>query len=203
LAGGSSRIAYSRRSLPLVSSRRTGAPYLARFSLDVGFHVSFPRTLDSPDGLGGQRRWYPISREKRARYGAPGLREGTRDFDSQDVLVCHLRLLEQPSLPAWLRVLEGVCPVLFGPCTSFSRDVGFHVSFPWSLDSPDGLSGQRRWYPISREKRARYGPPVLREGTRDFDLQDVLVCHLRLLDCENSFKCSRSASLSNRLYPHG
>src|SRR5271163_1163653 len=63
---------------PLVPSPRTGAPYLARFSRDVGFHCSFPLTLDSPDALGGERRWYPISREKRARYGAPVLGEGTR-----------------------------------------------------------------------------------------------------------------------------
>jgi hypothetical protein len=33
----------------LVPSRRTGAPYLARFSRDVGFHCPFPLTLDSSD----------------------------------------------------------------------------------------------------------------------------------------------------------
>jgi hypothetical protein len=46
------------------------APHLARFSRDVGFHGSFLLTLDSSDALRGQSRWYPISREKRARYGA-------------------------------------------------------------------------------------------------------------------------------------
>src|SRR5580698_2552178 len=55
-----------------------GAPYLARFSRDVGYHCSFPLTLDSSDALSGQHRWYPTSREKRARCGAPGLGEGTR-----------------------------------------------------------------------------------------------------------------------------
>src|ERR1700691_4573620 len=55
----------------------TGAPYLAGFSRDVGFHCSFPLTLDSSDGLSGQHRWYPTSREKPARYGAPVLGVGT------------------------------------------------------------------------------------------------------------------------------
>src|ERR1700679_1615743 len=63
----------------------TGAPYLARFSRDVGHHCSFPLTLESTDALSGQHRWYPTSREKRARCGAPGLRDGTSslvDFPS-------------------------------------------------------------------------------------------------------------------------
>src|SRR5271156_6696166 len=55
----------------LVPTQRTGAPYLARFSRDVGFHCSFPLTLDSSDALSGQHPWYPTSREKRARCGAP------------------------------------------------------------------------------------------------------------------------------------
>src|SRR5271156_4337062 len=49
------------------------APYLAGLSRDVGFRCSFPLTLDSSDALSGQHRWYPTSREKRARYGAPVL----------------------------------------------------------------------------------------------------------------------------------
>src|ERR1700722_590687 len=60
------------------SPQRPGAPYLARFSRDVGYHCSFPLTLDSSDALSGQPRWNPTSREKRARYGAPGLCGGTR-----------------------------------------------------------------------------------------------------------------------------
>src|ERR1700722_17658211 len=36
----------------------------------------------------------------------------------------------------------------------------------WPLDSSDALSGQHRWYPTSREKRARCGAPVLRQGIR-------------------------------------
>jgi hypothetical protein len=54
----------------LVPSRRTGGPYLARFSRDVGYHSSFPLTLDSSDMLSGQHRRYPTSGEKRARCGA-------------------------------------------------------------------------------------------------------------------------------------
>src|ERR1700691_5380284 len=65
-------------SCPLVPSRRTGGPYLARFSRDVWFHCSFPLTPDSSDGLSDQPRWNPTSREKQARYGPPVLREGTR-----------------------------------------------------------------------------------------------------------------------------
>src|SRR5271156_5569919 len=61
----------------LVPSQRTGAPYLARFSRDVGYHCSFPLTLDSSDSLSGQHRWNPTSREKRARCGAPVLCVGT------------------------------------------------------------------------------------------------------------------------------
>jgi hypothetical protein len=37
------------------STQSTGAPYLARFSRDVGYHCSFPLTLDSSDALSGQR----------------------------------------------------------------------------------------------------------------------------------------------------
>jgi hypothetical protein len=66
--------------VPLVPKRTTGAPHLARFLRDVGFHSSFPLTLDSSDALSGEHRWYPISREKRARYGAPVLREGMRSL---------------------------------------------------------------------------------------------------------------------------
>jgi hypothetical protein len=35
----------------------TGAPHLARFSRDVGYHCSFPLTLDSSDALSGQHLW--------------------------------------------------------------------------------------------------------------------------------------------------
>src|ERR1700679_1877920 len=67
----------NRRSLHPVPPQRTGAPHLARFSRDVGFHWSFPLTVDSPDALGGQHPWYPTSREKQARCGAPVLCGGT------------------------------------------------------------------------------------------------------------------------------
>src|ERR1700679_1820324 len=65
-------------TVSLIPSPRTGAPYLARFSRDVGFHCFFPLTLDSSDSLHRHTRWNPTSREKRARYGAPDLGEGTR-----------------------------------------------------------------------------------------------------------------------------
>src|ERR1700677_5114234 len=41
-----------------------------------------------------------------------------------------------------------ICPVL--------ADVGYHCSFPLTLDSSHALSGQHWWNPTSREKRARY-----------------------------------------------
>jgi hypothetical protein len=53
------------------------APYLARFSRDVGLQCSFPLTLDSPDALRGSHQWNPTSREERARCGAPVIRQGT------------------------------------------------------------------------------------------------------------------------------
>ena len=39
----------------------------------MGYHCTFPLTLDSSDTLSGPHRWYPTSREKPARCGAPGL----------------------------------------------------------------------------------------------------------------------------------
>jgi hypothetical protein len=44
----------------------------------------------------------------------------------------------------------------------FSRDVGCHYSFPLTVSASDGPRGQ--WNPTSREKPARYGPPVMDEG---------------------------------------
>src|ERR1700677_3135111 len=60
-----------RRPRALTLRKADGwAPYLARFSRDVGYRGAFPLTLDASDVLSGQPLWYPISREKRARYGA-------------------------------------------------------------------------------------------------------------------------------------
>jgi hypothetical protein len=52
-------VSTSRRGLCLVPSRMTGAPHLARSSRDVGYHCSFPLTLDLPDVLNGQHRAHP------------------------------------------------------------------------------------------------------------------------------------------------
>src|ERR1700733_2203936 len=41
----------------------TGAPYLARFSRDVGYHCSFPLTLASSEALSGQHRFPAFFRE--------------------------------------------------------------------------------------------------------------------------------------------
>ena len=65
-------------SIVLTPSPRPGAPHLAGFPRDVGYHSTFPLTLDSPDTLNSQHRRYPTSREKPARCGAPGLGEGVR-----------------------------------------------------------------------------------------------------------------------------
>jgi len=43
----------------------------------------------------------------------------------------------------------------------------------WALDSSYALNGQHLWYPISREKRARYGAPVLGEGMRAYEAEFV------------------------------
>ena len=44
---------------------RWGAPHLARFSRDVGYHCSSPLTLDSSDALSGQQRWFLPTRPSR------------------------------------------------------------------------------------------------------------------------------------------
>src|SRR5580658_6859658 len=80
----------------------TGAPYLARFSRDVGYHGSFPLTLDSSDALSGQHRWYPTSREKRARYGAPVPCEGIRAYEAEFVGVRRSFPARGKTLPAFL-----------------------------------------------------------------------------------------------------
>ena len=84
----------------------TGAPYLARFSRDVGFHCSFPLALDSSDILSGQHRWYPTSREKRARYGPPVLCEGTRAYEAEFTLAHQggQGILDRGCLPGRNRV---------------------------------------------------------------------------------------------------
>jgi len=49
--------------------------------------------------------------------------------------------------------------------------MGYHCSFPLTLDSSDALSGQQRWNPTSREKPARYGAPVLGQETRAYEVE--------------------------------
>ncbi len=44
------------------------APYLARFSRDVGFHRRCPRSASDESRVRGKEQWNPTSREKRARY---------------------------------------------------------------------------------------------------------------------------------------
>jgi hypothetical protein len=63
----------------------------------VGYHCSLPLTLDSSDALSGQHRWYPTSREKRARYGAPVVREGTRGTDTEALQLIRILLLGNPA----------------------------------------------------------------------------------------------------------
>ena len=48
------------------------------FFARCGIPLTFLLTLDASDALGDQNWWYPTSREKRARCGAPGLRVGMR-----------------------------------------------------------------------------------------------------------------------------
>src|ERR1700679_158225 len=78
----------------------TGGPYLARFSLDVGFRCSFPLTLDSSDGPSGQTQWNPTSREKRARYGPPVIGEGIRSAPVEAGLLSCQRELRSTSIAA-------------------------------------------------------------------------------------------------------
>jgi hypothetical protein len=44
------------------TQQKPGAPYLARFSRDVGFHGSLTLTLDSCEALSSQHRGNPTSR---------------------------------------------------------------------------------------------------------------------------------------------
>jgi hypothetical protein len=52
------------------------APYLARFSRDMGFHCPILATSEFASSLkaNDQASWNPTSRKKRARYGAPRVR---------------------------------------------------------------------------------------------------------------------------------
>ena len=50
------------------------------------------------------------------------------------------------------------CPI----SRSFFARCGIPRLFPLTLDSAEALNRQHRWNPTSREKRARYGAPVLR-----------------------------------------
>jgi hypothetical protein len=56
--------------------RTLGAPYLARFSRDVGFHESSPLAFrgEANSEVARIGQWNPTSRKKRARYGAPRVR---------------------------------------------------------------------------------------------------------------------------------
>ena len=49
----------------------TGAPHLARFSRDVGYHRGLPLSVSDESRVRGKEQWNPTSREKRARCGAP------------------------------------------------------------------------------------------------------------------------------------
>src|ERR1700722_9941254 len=66
------------------------------------------------------------------------------------------------SLGSFIKTEDG-CPI---SRSFFARCGIYHCSFPLTLDSSDALSGQQHWIPTSREKRARYGAPVLCQGAR-------------------------------------
>ena len=57
-----------------------GAPHLARFSRDVGYHESRPLDCSCRIKAWSDQLRYPTSREKRARCGAPGVRGKERSF---------------------------------------------------------------------------------------------------------------------------
>src|ERR1700733_12401122 len=59
-----------------------GAPHLARFSRDVGFHCSFPLTLFHPTHLAVNIGGIPLSR-KIERDGASGLVDGSTGTHQQ------------------------------------------------------------------------------------------------------------------------
>jgi hypothetical protein len=61
-----------------VPSRRAGCPTSRSFFARCGIPPLRPLILDTSDAFSGQHPWYLTSREKRARCGAPGHREGTR-----------------------------------------------------------------------------------------------------------------------------
>jgi hypothetical protein len=57
-------------SNPCPGHESGGAPYLARFSRDAGYHGARPAVPGETKNVDRQQ-WHPTSREKRARYGAP------------------------------------------------------------------------------------------------------------------------------------
>ncbi len=122
------------RHLSLVPPLRT-CPISRSFFARCGLPVLFPRTFDSSDVLYGQHRWYPTSREKRARYGAPVLSEGTREnrtalFDSVKVetlsgLPSAPRGCVRPQVPVLTQTLHGM---------SENRDLEIESSGPIHLE---------------------------------------------------------------------
>jgi hypothetical protein len=67
-----------RQSLKSWPSEKAGCPTSRSFFARCGIPLVFPSDSRFIDRLSGQHRWNPTSREKRARYGAPGLGQGTR-----------------------------------------------------------------------------------------------------------------------------
>jgi hypothetical protein len=53
------------------------------------------------------------------------------------------------------------------------------LHFPLTLDSSEALSGQPQWNPTSREKRARYGAPVLGQGNRGTSITSLIARSIR------------------------
>ena len=63
---------FTRHQRPaFVPSQRPGAPYLARFSRDVGYHRCCPQSASHESRVRGIMQWYPTSRENERDMGHP------------------------------------------------------------------------------------------------------------------------------------
>jgi hypothetical protein len=60
------------KGLDLSPPQIKGCPISRSFFARCGIPQLYTQNLSSPPRASGQHQWYPTSREKRARYGAPG-----------------------------------------------------------------------------------------------------------------------------------
>ncbi len=81
--GPGARVFKPARTLP-IRCLVSGAPYFAPFKRGVGYHRCCPLSASDESRVRGEEQWNPTSREKRARYGAPVLCEGTRGRPLRD-----------------------------------------------------------------------------------------------------------------------